>query len=97
MTKPLGYFCSGAMPGDTGLIAEMQESWGTQFQNLNQQQRFWMLMRLAEDFCAAEGEPESDFDSEVEEAESRFKELSPGSRMGLLQALAAQVAYYGRF
>ncbi len=94
--KPIGFF-TNYTPGDEGLLAEMQESWGAQFQNLNQQQRFWMLMRLAEDFCAAEGEPVSDYDEEVENAESRFKELPPGDRMGLLQALAAQVAYYGRF
>jgi hypothetical protein len=82
MTKPIGYF-TNYTPGDEGLLDEMQASWGAQFQNLNQQQRFWMLMRLAEDFCSAEGEPVSDYDEEVENAESRFKELSPGDRMGI--------------
>jgi hypothetical protein len=95
--KPVGFYTSYT-PGDDGLLAEMQESWGAQFQELNNQQRLWMLMKLAEELCAEEGEPESDYDDEVENAVERFfEELSRADRVGLMETLISQVKHYGRF
>ncbi len=93
MTKPIGYFCSGTMPGDTGLLADMQESWGSTFESLNNAQRLWMIQEIG--LTLFQNDPDSLLDSprdaELEEVKERFDELSRGQLLGLLDALVAQV------
>jgi hypothetical protein len=93
MTKPLGYFCSGTMPGDTGLLADMQESWGSTFEVLNNAQRLWMVQLIG--LALFQNDPDSTLDSprdsEIEEVTERFDELSRSDLLGLLDALVAQL------
>ena len=95
MNKPLGYY-TNYTPGDEGLLAEMQETFGAQLQALNNSQRFWMIIRLAESF-SDENETENEHNSDVENSIERFDELTEGDRIGLMSALVAQVKYFGRF
>jgi len=94
MTKPLGFYTSFT-PGDDGLIAEMQEAWGAQFELLNNVERTWMILKIAENLCA-------DFSNEIEDdsvregVETAVKricedELSKSDQLGLLDALVNQV------
>ncbi len=93
MTKPIGYFVSGTMPGDTGLLADMQESWGSTFEAINNAQRLWMIEQISS--TLSQNYPESNLDSprdsEIKEVAERLDELSPGQLLGLLDALVAQV------
>lgn len=93
MTKPIGYFVSGTMPGDTGLLADMQESWGSTFEAINNAQRLWMIEQISS--TLSQNYPESNLDSprdsEIKEVADRLDELSPGQLLGLLDALVAQV------
>jgi hypothetical protein len=93
MTKPIGYFCSGAMPGDTGLIADMQESWGSCFEALNNSQRLWIIQQVG--LTLFQADPNSVLDSpddeEIEEATERLEELSRYELLSLLFALVSQV------
>lgn len=93
MTKPLGYFCDGAMPGDTGLIAEMQNCWGSTFEALNNAQRLWIIHQIG--YVLFEAHPEHsedrEHDDEVEEVIERLNELPRSELLGLLEALVAQV------
>lgn len=92
--KPIGYYISC----ESSLLKEMRESWGEFFQNLNNQQRLWMVEKLAENLCEEEGEPESEFDQEVENAANRFAdELSRDERLALMEALVGQVKHNGVF
>ncbi|MBN3925636.1 hypothetical protein [Nostoc sp. NMS4] len=93
MTKPIGYFCSGTMPGDTGLLADMQESWGSTFEAINNAQRLWMIQQISSTLSQnyLESNLDSPRDSEVKEVAERLDELSPGQLLGLLDALVAQV------
>jgi hypothetical protein len=81
------------MPGDTGLLADMQESWGSTFESLNNAQRLWMIQEIG--LTLFQNDPDSLLDSprdaELEEVKERFDELSRGQLLGLLDALVAQV------
>jgi len=90
MVKPIGYYCSYT-PGDEGLVAEMQDVWGAQFQELNNCERLWMIVKLAEDLCA---EQENDIRASVSESMERMDELQPGDKVGLIEALVNQVKYF---
>lgn len=94
MTKTLGYY-TNYTPGDTGLLAEMQESFGSQFEKLNNSQRCWMLMILAETY-PDDNEIDNEHHEDVENSIERFEELSLSDRIGLMEALVAQVKYFGR-
>lgn len=87
MVKPIGYY-SSYTPGDQGLLAEMQDAWGAQFQELNNCERLWMIVKLAEELCATE---ENDIRVSVEEAMERMDELQSGDKLGLIEALVNQV------
>ena len=78
-----------------GLLALMQEEWGTQFQKLNNAERLWMLCKIAETLC--EEEPEDDeISSEVEVAVSRSEtERTKSDRLNLMEALVHQVKSSG--
>lgn len=93
MTKPIGYYCSGTMPGDRGLLADMQESWGSTFGSLNNAQRLWLIQQIG--WSLFQDDPDSHLDSprdaELEEVKERFEELSRSDLLGLLEALVAQV------
>ena len=93
MTKPIGYFCSGAMPQDEGLIADMQSSWGSTFEVLNNAQRLWMLQSVGLNLFNADQNStvNSEHDDEIEEAIERFDELSESDLLGLLEALVGQL------
>lgn len=84
--KPIGYY-TAYTPGDEGLLAEMQEAWGAQFQKLKNTERLWMIVKLAEDVCA---EQEDDIRASVEEAMTRLDELSASDKLGLIEALVNQ-------
>lgn len=94
MTKPLGYYTSYT-PGDDGLLAEMQEAWGSQFESLSNIERTWFIRKIAEnlfgEFCHAAGE---DFVRDgIEKALKRIadEELSIGDQLRLIEALVNQV------
>lgn len=95
MTKPIGYY-TNYTPGDQGLLAEMQESFGSQFEVLNNSQRFWMIMRLAEGF-SDENDIDNEHNDDVENSIERFEELTESDRIGLMEALVAQAKHFGRF
>ena len=42
MSRPIGYFCNYT-PGDGGLLGEMEESWGSSFEELTQSEKLWLL------------------------------------------------------
>ena len=92
MSKPIGYY-TNYTPGSSGLLEDMQEAWGAQFQQLNNSQRLWMIVKLAEDLCASEGEVDSDHDDEVEKAMERMDELTHGDKLGLIDAIVNQVKH----
>lgn len=94
MTKPLGYYTSYT-PGDDGLLAEMQQAWGSQLQSLTNVERTWMIVKIAENLCAdfcKETENNSVRDG-VEKAVERIceDELSTGDQLRLIEALVNQV------
>ena len=93
MTKPIGYFCSGSMPGDTGLIADMQESWGSTFEALNNAQRLWIIHQVGLHLFMSDPEHSQDreHDHEVEEVTERLDELNRYELLALLEAVVNQV------
>jgi len=94
MTKPIGYYTSYT-PGDEGLLAEMQEAWGAQFQLLTNTERTWMIHRISEKLCETFREEEGDDSVRqgVCDACGRIwkNELSIGDQLRLIQALTSQV------
>ncbi len=95
MSKPIGYY-TNYTPGSEGLLAQMQEAWGAQLQELNNVDRLWMIYKLASELCAEfeEALEIEDLTEGVEEAVERSKEeLQQSDRLGLIDALVNQVKH----
>ncbi|MGI2904757.1 hypothetical protein [Tolypothrix sp. VBCCA 56010] len=92
MAKFLGYYC-GNFPNEDGLLQEMVEAWGGTFEKLNNAQRLWMLRALAENLFEKDpnSEADSEHDDEIEEVIERFDEIPDSSKLGLIEALVAQL------
>jgi hypothetical protein len=94
MVKFLGYYC-GNFPNEDGLLQEMVEAWGGTFEKLNNAQRLWLLHTLAYELF--EKDPNSSADNEhdqqIEEVTERFSEIPDSSKLGLMEALVAQLKH----
>lgn len=95
MSQPIGYFCNHT-PGDSGLLGDMEESWGSTFETLNNSERLWLLFSLIGTMTATDSEnydPHSVSDCIVPAAE-RLTELSFFDQLGLAEALINQIRHY---
>ncbi|MDZ7960762.1 MAG: hypothetical protein RMY34_23260 [Aulosira sp. DedQUE10] len=84
--KPIGFYANNQNP----LIADMEESWGSRFENLNEASKAWMIYQLGYQlwFNDAEGQ----VTDEAEEAIARAQiELKPQEKLRLLEALINQL------
>lgn len=88
MSKPIGYY-TNYTPGDEGLLDELQEAWGAQFQQLTNCERMWLIYRIA---CDLWMEQEDEVREQVTSALSRINyELEVRDRIGLIDALINQI------
>lgn len=88
--KPIGFY-TNYTPGDEGLLDELQELWGAQFQALNNCERIWLVYRISCDIWM-ELDQREDVRNAVEVALSRINdELTVGDRIGLIEALISQI------
>lgn len=93
MTKPLGYF-TNYTPGDGGLLGEMEEAWGSFFEKLKDNERLWLLARIAHTFWETTEIESENISDEVEEAALRaVRELQKSDVLGLIEALVNQLRY----
>jgi hypothetical protein len=53
MTKPLGYYCA-VTPGDGSFLDELQERYGSTFENLTKLQKLYILKLLTTNLLNAE-------------------------------------------
>ncbi|MBW4504865.1 MAG: hypothetical protein KME57_36315 [Scytonema hyalinum WJT4-NPBG1] len=95
MSKPIGYFCNHT-PGDSGLLGDMEESWGSTFEQLNNSERLWMLFSLIGNITAdaSENYEPGEIREYIVPAIERFGELSFSDQLGLAQALIEQIKHY---
>ena len=94
MSQPLGYFCSYT-PGDGGLLGDMEESWGSQFQELNNSERLWLLFTLLGTMSADTSDHYDPYavDSSIVPVGERFRELGFSDQLGLAEALINQIKF----
>jgi len=92
MTKPLGFFCNYT-PGDGGLLGEMEASWGSCFEQLNNSERIWMLSTLTGLMCADKTDQYDPYavGDEITAAYERFDELDFSNQVALAEALLEQI------
>ncbi len=94
MSKPSGYYTSYT-PGDDGLLTEMQEAWGTQFEALSNVERIWMIVQIANNLCTdfCEKEDDDSVREGVEQALKRIQrnELTRGDQLRLIESLVNQI------
>ncbi|MBW4568060.1 MAG: hypothetical protein KME31_08555 [Tolypothrix carrinoi HA7290-LM1] len=90
--KPLGYYCNYT-PGDGGLLGEMEESWGSYFEEINNSERLWFLFRLFGTMTANAGENYNPYEVQevISPACDRLNELSIWDQLGLASALIDQI------
>ena len=92
MGQPLGKF-TGYTPGDGGLLGDMEQSWGTYFEELTQSEKLWLLSYVTA-IVTADGSdnynPHDVADSITPVCE-RLHELSFGNQLGLAQFLIANL------
>ena len=84
MTKPLGYY-TGYTPGDGGVLAKMEEAFGSQLEDLNQTEKAWMLQEIASSILEESTEVP---DPQIAVwSEKVCQELCPHNKLGLAIAL----------
>lgn len=89
MTKPLGYY-TAYTPGDGGLLGEVEEAWGSTFDKLRDDEKLWLIGRLANELWQEYPIDEPPGEGVVETANRAPSELSVLNRIGLMNALIAQ-------
>jgi len=77
------------MPGDDGLIASMQGSWGSNFEQLTKSEKLWMLATVTGCITAdhTENYNPHDVDDCIVPACERLHELSFHDQLGFAQFL----------
>ncbi|MDF5726627.1 MAG: hypothetical protein PUP92_00970 [Rhizonema sp. PD38] len=92
MAIPLGSF-TGYTPGDGGLLGDMEESWGTYFEELTQSEKLWILSYVTGSITADASEDYDPYDVNdcVNAACERLDELTFGTKLGLAQFLIANL------
>jgi len=93
MTKSIEYYlCSN--PTEDGLIRKLQETWGDSFEYLGDNERLWMIARLAHEIWnKTEFENESIKESCEVAPRRAVTQLSYHDCLGLLEYLIHQVRY----
>ncbi len=86
MSKPIGYFC-GYTPGNGGLLGDMEESWGDNFEQLSQSEKFWLLYSICGSLTAHQSAfyNPHDVSDVLVPATERLHELDFSDRLGLAQ------------
>lgn len=93
MSKPIGYYTSYT-PGEDGLLEEMQSAWGSQFEELKDNERLWMISRLSHELWQKTEFEDESIREGCEKAVIRaITELKSSDVMGLLEALVAQIRH----
>ncbi len=86
MSKAIGYFC-GYTPGLGGLLGDMEESWGDNFEQLTQSEKFWLLYSICGSLTASQSAfyNPHDVSDVLIPATERLHELDFSERLGLAQ------------
>lgn len=92
MTKPLGHY-TNYIPGDEGLLTEIQEQYGAQLQNLSRVEKLFLIVTIAADlFCTTPTTVYRGADI-LELASQIKKELTISDLEGFLECLINGVRY----
>jgi hypothetical protein len=91
MTKPIGYY-TNYTPGDSGLLADMQEEWGARFEQLNQAEKAWMIYQLGYQLWMEIDDSVGDLVEQTINNRANH-ELSASDKLGLIEALVNQMKY----
>jgi hypothetical protein len=89
MTKPLGYYTSYT-PGDGGLLGEIEEAWGSTLEKLRDDEKLWLIGRLANELWQKYPIDEPPRDGVELVADRAPSELSVLNQIGLINALISQ-------
>ena len=92
MTKPLGHY-TNYTPGDEGVLAEIQEQYGAQLQNLSRAEKLRFIAMIASDLCCIACLETFYSDSMFGLLHAIKRELPISDREGLLQCLINGVRY----
>ncbi len=91
MTQPLGYY-TNYTPGDSGVLDDIQETYGAQLQKLNRTEKLALIVIIASDLCCL-GSTDLPYRSEVFNWMAPIKELPIHDREGLIQCLISGVRF----
>jgi len=91
MTQPIGYYVS-ANQEDSALLNEMEKSWGSRFEALNNCQRLWIINMLSDDlYHEPDIYEDHELDDEVFDFMDRRHELTISQQVQLIRAIIDQV------
>ncbi|MHC5819282.1 MAG: hypothetical protein ACYT04_26230 [Nostoc sp.] len=98
MTKPIGYY-SSVMPGDGSLLDELQEEFGSTFEELNRLEKLLLLHLLTTNLLQTEIKMVGSYPAS--QAQTRMtpvmsdvnKKLLMGEHLGLVDAIVNQLKY----
>lgn len=92
MAKPLGYYTSNTPPNE-GVLAELQDAFGAQLQNLNKAQKLVLIAIIAGDLACQYSMTDQPYGNQVFNYVSKIRELPLSDREGLIECLINGVRY----
>lgn len=90
MTKPIGYY-TGHPLGQGGILEELEQQWGSQFEKLTDNERMWLLAQLARQHWFNLGDSVDIRDGVITASVRLQEELDTSRMFGMMDALIDQL------
>lgn len=90
MNKPIGYYAPYAL-GKGLVLEDMEKQWGSYFENLSQDEKFWLLAQLSRQLWVDWGSATDIRDGVINAANKLHEQFPPEIQMGVIEALCDQL------
>jgi hypothetical protein len=90
MNKPIGYYAPYAL-GKGLVLEEMEEKWGSHFENITQNEKFWLLAQLSRQLWVDYADVTDVRDGVIVSAKLLRQQFPPEIQMGVIEALCDQL------
>ncbi|MGB3761277.1 MAG: hypothetical protein WBA07_33700 [Rivularia sp. (in: cyanobacteria)] len=90
MNKPIGYHAPYAL-GRGLVLEEMEKEWGSYFENISHDEKFWLLAQLSRHLWLDWGGEGKVRDGVITAATKLREQFPPEIQMGVIEALCDQL------
>ena len=90
MNKPIGYYAPYTL-GKGLVLEDMERQWGSYFENLSHNEKFWLLAQLSRQLWVDWGGANDVRDGVINAANKLHEQFPPEIQMGVIEALCDQL------